>query len=221
MSEEIKFDVDNDEKVDRKQKIAFTAKINDKPTNLAVVRPNYKTEQAAQLHYNGKFRQYINNGAVLRIKVDDILKEQGAWNDEKKALAAEINQKLFDGGQKLKNDDISAEEKKSVAEEMQKQRQQIFELINIRSQLDQFTAESQAEESRFKFLVSICTVYNDTGKPFFAGFEDFDERLSHNEPVASYAFMKFNELYNGVDINFYNKLPENEYLAKLKPVESN
>ena len=61
---------------------------------------------------------------------------------------------------------------------MRKLRDDLRELISSRTNLDNNTAEGQADNARFNYLVSCCLVYSDNKKGYFNSYEDYLNRSS-------------------------------------------
>ena len=61
---------------------------------------------------------------------------------------------------------IPLSQAKTYAIEMQKLREELKELITEKTTLDAHTAEGQADNAKFNFLVSACVVYKETNQPF-------------------------------------------------------
>ena len=93
------------------------------------------------------------------------------------------------------------------------------ELIAVKTNLDSHTAEGQADNARFNYLVSACVVYKDSKKKYFKDYEDYLNRSS--ELVAIYGAQKLASMMYGLDSDFEKKLPENKFLIKYKLVNDN
>ena len=57
--------------------------IDGKKKTIYIKSPDSAINRQAQLAYNRAFRDALQSGAILRQKLDDILREQDVWNDEK------------------------------------------------------------------------------------------------------------------------------------------
>jgi hypothetical protein len=85
--------------------------------------------------------------------------------------------------------------------------------------LDSHTAEGQADNARFNYLVSACVVYKNNGNKYFKNYEDYLNRAS--DPVSFIAAQKLASIMYGLDSDFEKKLPENKFLLKYKFVNDN
>ncbi len=195
----------------------FKVTIDAKEIELCVVRPNVKQRQEGQKVYNKAFRDAVESGAILRAKVNSVMREQNLWDDNKEAEYKKLIEKINSSERKIKSGGIKLSEAKELAIEMRKDRSQLRSLTSERSSLDTNTAEGQADNAQFNYWVSACTVYSDTGKPYFNNYEDYLNRDSDpvtNQAASSLALM----LYN-LDPDYEKKLPENDFLKKYKFVD--
>jgi hypothetical protein len=97
--------------------------------------------------------------------------------------------------------------------DMRQAREDLKALLVGRNELDQHTAEAYAEQARFNYLVSACTVYGETGEPYFKGVDDY---LTGDDPTSGRAAHEFGRLYYGLDDDFAKKLPENAFGLKYR-----
>lgn len=195
----------------KKKKESFTIKVGEKELQLAVERPKQSHLREAQKVYNTTFREAVDGGAIVRGRVPTLVKEQNLWNDDKQkehdALDSSIKEsrlKITKGGKVSELRELAFKIKKDVAK--------LRELNSQRNSIDANTAEAQAEASRFNRLVSLCTVYDETGKPYFSSYDDYLDRS--DEPIAIEAATKLMYLYYNMDPKFEQTLPENKFLKQ-------
>ena len=100
---------------------------------------------------------------------------------------------------------------------MKKTRDEIRELISVRTSLDNHSAEGQADNARFNYLVSACVVYKDNNEKYFKNLEDYINRA--DDPAALLGAQKLANMIYGLDNNFEKNLPENKFLQKFKFVD--
>lgn len=196
------------------EKRTFTAKVDDKDITLDVRKPSNKVSQEAHLVYAKAFKDAATKGgAILRQKVMDILREQGVWDDAKQRRFDELTRRINDAELKLKKKGAAGLTKakaRDIALDVRRLRAERRMMDSERARLDNVTAEGIAEQARFNFLVSQCTVNPDTGSPYFKSHEEFLER--EEDPVAIKAATEFAFLHYGVDPDFEKSLPENKFL---------
>lgn len=93
----------------------------------------------------------------------------------------------------------------------------MVKLLSEKNSIMRFTAESQADDERFNFLVSRAVVYYDNKKPYFKDYADYLNKSS-TEVALQGANTLLNQIY-GLG-NYDESLPENKFLKKFKFVDS-
>lgn len=195
----------------------FKVTLDSKEIELCVVRPNVKQRQEGQKVYNKAFRDAVESGAILRGKVNNVMREQNLWDDNKEAEYRKLLEKINGAERKIKSGGIKLNQAKDLALEMRKDRAELRALTSERSSLDNNTAEGQADNAQFNYWVSCCVVYSDSGKPYFANYEDYLNR--DDDPVTGQAAGNLAMLLYNLDPDYEKKLPENQFLAKYKFVD--
>lgn len=194
---------------------------------VAVERPTHKQVQDAQHVHNRAFREALENKALLKECLDKYLREQGLWDDTKQAEADRLTKVILDGEKTLarrKHADgtaVKLSEAKKIAFDMQDSRLKMVDLLSQRRAIEQNTAQAVAENTRFNYLVSVCTVYNDTGKRVFSSVDDYLVRTREEAYLpgteGAYAFeaaQTLAEMMTDFDTEAEKKLPENVFLKK-------
>ncbi len=195
----------------------FTATVDGKNIELTVRTPSLQDQREGQKVYNQAFTDAIKSKSVVRAKLDDLLQEQGLWNDEKQAKFTALQKELLDGEKRLAKGGFGIKEAKSLALKMRNVRDEIRDLISVRTSLDNHSAEGQADNARFNYLVSVCVVYKDTNEPYFKSLEEYLN--SADNPVAMLGAQTLATMVYGLDNNFEKTLPENKFLQKYKFVD--
>jgi hypothetical protein len=196
---------------------SFSATINDKEVSLFVRAPSLQDQREATKVYNQSFSEALKAKAVVRAKLDDVLMEQGLWDANKQAQFTKLQTDILEGERKLAKGGISILEAKKVALNMKKSRDDLRDLIAVKTNLDTHTAEGQADNARFNYLVSACTVYTDTKEQYFKNYEDYLNRSS--DPVAILAAQNLAGMLYGLENDYESKLPENKFLKQYKFVD--
>lgn len=176
-----------------------------------VTRPKSDDFKKAQIVANQAFKDAVTSGAMLRSRLEDFMIEQGLWNEEKQKLLEEIDKKLVENLKKLKAGGMKLSEARQVALEIRAGRMQRLLLETKRTELDEFTVESQAENARFDYLVSVC-LKDEEGKPVFESLDDYKEKST--ESYAAKAAAALASMLHGLDQNWEANLPENKFLKK-------
>lgn len=188
-----------------------------KTTEYLVVKPNLKQQREAQKVYNRAFKDAVESGALLRDRLSDFITEQGMWNDEKETELISLQKQISESERKLAEGGISLSDAKSIALNIKKLRIEVTQLVSVRSRMDQNTAEGQADNARFNFLVSSCLVYNKTKKPVYGSLDAYLNDISSevaNKGAESLAKMMF-----GLSSDFESQLPENKFLSEFNFVD--
>jgi hypothetical protein len=196
----------------------FTATIDNKEVTFLVRSPTLQDQKEATKVYNSAFTDALKSKAVVRAKLDDLLVEQGLWDDAKQMRFATLQAQILEGERKLAKGGISLSQARDEALKMKKLREDLRELIAVKTNLDTHTAEGQADNARFNYLVSVCTVYNDTKKPYFSNYEDYNSK-SGTDLVAGLAAQNLAGMLYGLDNDYEEKLPENKFLKQYKFVD--
>lgn len=183
---------------------------------LAVVRPSVGAQDNGQKAYNIAFRKAIDSKALTRMEVDAYLRTNRLWTDEMDKEMQELQDKIAENADILENKGgVRLSEAKSLAIEIAQMRGRIREILYDRHQLDQQTAEAQAENAKFNRLVYECLVYND-GKNtrYYASYEDYEQKSG--EEAAYTAASKLSDMLYNLDPDYKQNLPENKFLTKYK-----
>lgn len=195
----------------------FTVSIDGVDKEMLVRSPSLNDQREAQKVYNQAFTDAVKSKSVVRAKLDDLLQDQGLWDDQKQAKFTGLQRELFDGEKRLAKGGFGLNEAKDLAIKMKAIREEIRDLISVRTSLDNHSAEGQADNARFNYLVSVCLVYNDTKQPYFSNLEDYLNRAG--EEVALLGAQHLANMLYGLDNDYESNLPENKFLKKYRFVD--
>ena len=195
----------------------FNVTLDNAQREMLVRSPSLNDQREAQKVYNQAFTDAIKSKSVVRAKLDDLLQDQGLWNDEKQAKFSALQKELLDGEKRLAKGGFSLNEAKDLAIKMKGVREEIRDLISVRTSLDNHSAEGQADNARFNYLVSVCLVYNDTKQPYFNSMEEYLNRAG--EEVALLGAQNLANMLYGLDNNYESNLPENKFLKKYRFID--
>lgn len=162
-------------------KRTFKVKLNNKEIEMAVLKPNQKVRQKAEQYKSRAFREAVEAGAILRAKIENVMQEQKLWDDTKQKRFEQLAKALLEGELKLAKGGkagLTKNQARELAIQMRRDRLEFKQLQVERNQLDLHTAEAQAENVYFNYLVSACTVYNEGEKEGQSYFKDYDSYLS-------------------------------------------
>ena len=181
---------------------------------LVVVRPSPKVQSEGDKVYNKAWMNAYKNDSLLRDQVAVIVKDRGIWNDNLQAELEALDTKLIDLLKKIRAGGVTKLEGRKLAIEVRKLRNERMQLTSTTNNLDNQTCEAQAENARFDYYVSACTLDAETGKkPYFNGYDDYVARKS--ETVAGDAATNLVKiLYDYINI-LQSEFPENRFLRKF------
>lgn len=197
----------------------FTALVNGKDVTFEIKALTVANQREAQKIYNQAFSDAVKSGSILRAKLGDLMKEQGLWDEKKEIEFKTIQQKIYDKEKQLAKGGISLKQAKNIAIEIKQLRLELRDLISDRTDLDTHTAEGQADNARFNYMVSCSVVYKDTQKPYFASYEDYLNKSTSE--VAINAAQKLASSIYGLDSDYEKKLPENKFLLDYNFIDNN
>lgn len=195
----------------------FTSTIEDKEVIFCVRSPSLEDQKEATKVYNQAFTDALKSKAVVRARLDDLLIEQGLWDNSKQKQFDELQSSILENERRLAKGGIPLSEAKEIALEMRKTRDKVRDLISVKTSLDTHTAEGQADNARFNYLVSACTVYDSTKQRYFSGLEDYLNRST--DVVALLAAQNLANMLYGLDNDYEGSLPENKFLKQYKFVD--
>lgn len=183
-----------------------------------VRKPTSPEYREARKVYNVAFNDAIASKAKLKACVNQVLQEQGLWNEEKQneleGLYKEINDKVY----RLQAGGIKLSEGKKLALEIAKARTKAQVLAAPIVMFNQHTAEGIADNAKFDYLLSVCLVYLD-GRPYYQNAEDYSVKNDNGDEVTLVGARKFAELMYEVSEDFVAGLPENQFLKEYKFVD--
>tara|TARA_B100000519_G_C14257018_1_gene445530 strand:- start:1917 stop:2858 length:942 start_codon:yes stop_codon:yes gene_type:complete len=172
--------------------------------------PDSKVNKEAQLAYNKAFRNALQDGAILRQKLNSVMREQGVWSDEKQDEYDKVLREINDSELRIKKGGISLLEAKKVAISLRDLRDRFRALIAERSSMDSNTAEGLADNERFGYLVYACLV-NEKGHRLFDDYDSY--QTNEAEPFVVEAAGALAEKLYGLDPDYDKNLPENKFLV--------
>lgn len=192
-----------------------------KNVNIVVRKPSSTILSASQRVGAKVWTDCVRDGIMTRKELEKFMKEQNIWDDDKdkeqqKIIKeiAELERRLYvsgNGGKKLK-----ASEGKSIAIEMRIKRNELRDLIAEKMSLEQNTAESISDNSKFEYLVANCTFY-ENGQKVYTSLEDYQNRA--DDKLAFTAASTLAGMIYSVDKDFEAKLPENKFLKMFNFVD--
>jgi hypothetical protein len=197
---------------------SFKCEVDGEEKQFIVRNASLDDQREAQKVYNQAFTDAIKSKAVVRARLDDLLTEQGLWDDEKQLKFDTLQKEISEGEARLAKGGFGIKQARDLAIHIRSLRENMRDLISVRTSLDNHSAEGQADNARFNYLVSACVVYKeDNNKKYFNNMEDYLNRAS--DPVALLGAQQLANMMYGLDNDYETNLPENKFLKKYKFVD--
>lgn len=200
-------------------KETFTIKRGEEEILIDVQSPNGQQSQEAKMQYCVAFAKALDKKAMTRDQLESKIKSNGIWGSEQEAEFARLNQEINKRVTFIAKGNCKLSEAKQAALEVWDLRRELNSLLAKRIEYDEMTAEGIAENAKFDYLVSVCTVYNSNGERYFKDVDDYLDKAANNEPVAVLAPYKIMNIIYGNNSDIESSLPENKFLRKWKYVD--
>lgn len=180
-----------------------------------IIKPaNALASIEAQKVYNKAFKKAIEEGAILKKSLEDHMRRQGLWDDDKQEEYENLLKRSADIEYKIKSGQYKkASEVRDKSLELKKIRNELSSLLMTKNSMDSMTADGQADNERFFYLISACVYDYETQKKVYTSLEDYNEK-SETE-LAIKCASEFASFAYGLEENFEDKLIENKLLKKL------
>jgi hypothetical protein len=196
--------------------------LDDKDLKIVVKKPGNVLMSSAQRVGAKAWTDCVREGIMTKKELEKFMNAQGIWDKDKDEKQKSITDAIFSMEKQLyvggKNGQLRASEGKRIAIEMRRKRNELRELISERLSLEQNTAESISDNSKFDFLVSSCTFY-ENGQKVYNDMDDYKQRS--DDALAYAAATALAGMLYSVDKDFEEKLPENKFLKMFHFVDDN
>jgi hypothetical protein len=179
--------------------------------------PGAEEIKKSQIIYNKAFKQALDDGALLRQKLTQYMREQNLWDDNKQKKYEDLVEQISEMEESLQKGGIRLSTAKEIALDLRNKREEFRILIAERNALDTASAEGQADNARFEELVRLCTLNPDNGQLYFSNKADYE--ASSGQPWVVTAAEKLGNAMYGLDPNYEKNLEENKFLKEFKYVD--
>ncbi len=194
-----------------------TVEVDSQEVVLKIKEPTLDQRIEADKVKNATFREALESGAYLKNELKKVLKERGQWSDKTDAELESLEKKISEGVERLNEGGFDLDEAVDLAWKINGWRMEMVELLTVFASATDMTAEGQADNASFDYLVS-CMVYNQEDKPFFKNYEDYKNKKG--EPYSYTIASKVYEVLNhSIDDNSIASLPENQFLIEYGLVD--
>jgi len=187
---------------------------------VEIRKPGTKLLQMSQMQYNIKLASLIKQAAtsqestlLSKTQLDKYLKQIGVWTEEDQMSVFRLQTEIIDLETKLKKGGIKLIDAKRIAIDTMIKRQALLTLVTKRSQYEELTIESLAEQHRFNFIM-INSVFSQDNTLFYKDLCDYEDKES-DEITCECAKILASWLF-GYDINMEQNFTENQFLKKYK-----
>ncbi len=197
----------------------FTVFEDGKEIKLKIKSPTALDQREAERHYRRAFKDACDkpDEFIPRKNIEKALRATGYWNDEMDIEYKTLLTELIENEKKILKGGIKASQGKSLAIRNIRIRQELQKLNVEKNRLDNLTIEAQAENAKFDSLVASCTVYLDSGKPYFKSYDDY---LSKKDSVAAWnAASNLAGVLYEFDENAETNTTEYKFLRKMKFID--
>jgi hypothetical protein len=168
----------------------------------------------AQKVYNRAFKRAIEEGAILKKSLEDHMRRQGLWDDAKQEEYEDLIKRSADIEYKIKSGFYKkASQARDKSIELKQIRNELSSLLMVRNSMDSNTADGQADNERFFYLITVCVYDYETQRPVYTSLEDYNEKAETE--LAIKCASEFANFAYGLDENYEDKLIENKVLKKL------
>lgn len=200
------------------KEILNTVDVDGKELVLGIRYPGPKLLNIASRVYAKAWRNAVEIDKLpLQSKISQIVIEQGLWTEEKTKLIEHLTTSISANERKLEKGGIrlwgvTGETAQALALQMLRDRTMLLNLLQEQNQFYAMTAEAYAEAERINFLITECTIYNDTGEKYYKNLDDFVARS--NEKASLDVSAKLMEMLYGKADEVLEDMPETKFLKK-------
>lgn len=179
---------------------------------LAVLKASPGQLQEATRIYNQTWAKGVKDGLLLREAIDTYMREQNIWGDTQETRLQEILKDINQTEKTLSGGKMKKSAGKDLSLKLWDLRSEMRQLIAQKTIIENNSVQSQAENARFNYLVSVCSVYNETGDRVFSSLEDY---LEKDEDWSYECASQMSNLLYNLDPDFEKNLPENKFLKRF------
>lgn len=195
------------------EKIIESVDDNNNVVKVLVRKPTQSDQRNGSADYNKAFRDAIESGAYLRDKLNEHLIKQGVWSAEKQKLSEDLSSKISEKELLLKKGGIPLKKARAIAIELKILRNQFRELIGTRVNYDNNTAEGQADNARFDYMICVNILNPETKQRLFASVEEYNDASS--QPWVIKAATEIASMFYNIETP-----PEDKFLLDYKMVNT-
>lgn len=188
-------------------------------TEVVVVVPSPSQNVEATKVYNRKWKEYVNSDIMTNRELSEVLTKRGLISTDRDQKLLALQKDILETARKLKsgkNGFKSLEEAKQAAWDSKGKRLDMLRLLSETNEYAQHTAEAMAENDRFNYLVSVCSLQDD--KPYFDDLEDYLVRREDKDVFLIAG--KFSALINSYEEDTSFQTEEDKFLFRYGSIDS-
>mgnify|MGYP000078298284 CR=1 FL=1 len=182
-----------------------------------VKKPSVKNKSKGDLVYAKSFNEALKAGAILRSRLSEYCIEQGVTTPEKQVEKLNMLREVEEDRKKLLDPELKPEEGRQIVDRINLNITSYRLMRMTEIELDQTTAEAIADDARFNYLISCCTV-TDENIQCFKDVDDYLQKVEDGDEIAKNASVKFAALVYNTEESEAER-PENVYMKKLEEVK--
>ena len=191
---------------------------NAETVTVTIKKPTNEQLKEADIYRAKAWNKAFKEGVMTKGEVEGMMVERGLWDDSKSKKEQVLTKEILDLERVLyRGNEGDAKPKlsegRSIALEMREKRAELRDLISERISMDENTAESLADNSRFDYLVYCCSYKGDTEEPIFESYDAYNSRAASLEAQAAAQLLA--QMVYDLDGDFEDKLPENSFLREF------
>lgn len=152
--------------------------LSDNETEVYIKDPSYQIREQAEFKKAKIFKEAIQNDVPTREKMLQIIREKNIWTNEQEVEASELQAELAELNQTLEEGGITLQQAKENAVRAIQLEATLTTVTSRKVEMLSNTADAQANNAEFNYLMAHCAVYNDDrkNKLFFKNYDDFLNR---------------------------------------------
>lgn len=193
------------------EKLIESVDTDNNVVKVLVRKPTQSDQRNGSADYNKAFRDAIESGAYLRDKLNEHLIKQGVWSADKQKLSEDLSSKIGEKELILKKGGIPLKKARSIAIDLKALRNQFRELISTRVNYDNNTAEGQADNARFDYMICVNILNPETKQRIFNSAEEYNDASS--QPWVIKAATEIASMFYNIETP-----PEDKFLLEYKMV---
>jgi hypothetical protein len=196
-----------------KEKVVVGFDENGNEVKVLVKKPTQDDYRKGSILYAKAFRDALEGGSFLRDKLNEHLVKEGLWSKEKQEASEELSIKIAEKEKELKKGGVSLKAARIIALEIKTLRELLKELISVRINFDNNTAEGLADNARFDYMISVNIFDPVTGQKKFRTVEEYNAVAT--QPWAVKAATEIASMFYELETAI-----EDSFLAKFNMVDS-